>query len=278
MLRSYITRYKRTIRRRGNGRSRKTRLGDLELLCPICPHCGQFNPYYLCGRNENGFSVKTAPATHCKRCGRRLESLKQITQADVNYTTWLHRLSAVGRREEKGYSRNVFGEANDLIKLDLGKYKPLFVSGDPHEDRLKLDYYFNRKNGHLYAKVLFGKFAQGPPNHAHGGAIACVLDEAMGLVAWANGYPVMTAKMSIQFYKPVELGAEMLVDSWVDKVSAKRITVKGKLKGNDNFLYAEGEGLYIEQNKDRFKEMGRISDEFLAALDAVSVKARQTRS
>ncbi|MDW7679168.1 MAG: PaaI family thioesterase [bacterium] len=156
---------------------------------------------------------------------------------------------------------DIFKNLKNLFPLPMDVYKRSFVSGD-QQDSIKVEYYFNRENSHFYAKVLFGNGAEGPPNHAHGGAIASVFDEAMGAVAWLNSFPAMTVRLAVDFHKPVKLESEVLVETWVDQLSGKKVWVKGKMTGIDKTVYAESEGVFVMQTKERFQEMGDLPDDF----------------
>src|SRR5512139_2265568 len=98
----------------------------------------------------------------------------------------------------------------------LSEAKPVhrvrsFVSGEPEGDRLRVAYWFNRTNGDLRARVWFGPGAEGPPGHAHGGAIAAVLDEVMGVCVWEAGRRVVAARLDITFLTPLPLGTDVIV-------------------------------------------------------------------
>ncbi|HGY11225.1 MAG TPA: hypothetical protein ENK36_02525, partial [Desulfobacterales bacterium] len=67
----------------------------------------------------------------------------------------------------------------ELKPLQMNHQFSSFVSTDT-EDRIKIQYYFERHSGHFLSRVIFGQKSQGPPGHVHGGAIASVLDETMG--------------------------------------------------------------------------------------------------
>jgi acyl-coenzyme A thioesterase PaaI-like protein len=81
-----------------------------------------------------------------------------------------------------------------------GPSKRSFVSGDAASaDRTRVQYFRNPENNHLHASVWFGPHTEGPPESVHGGAIAAVLDEAMGAVCWMNGHPVVGARITINY-------------------------------------------------------------------------------
>lgn len=130
-----------------------------------------------------------------------------------------------------------------------------FVTSDP-EQRIKSLYYFDSESGSFYAKVKFGIKAQGPPGHAHGGAIAAILDETMGATAWMNKYMVMTAELKVSYKKALPLNFECYIHSWVAQIDGKKITLKAELLDAQENKYATAEGLFIRQPVERFKSFG----------------------
>jgi acyl-coenzyme A thioesterase PaaI-like protein len=136
-----------------------------------------------------------------------------------------------------------------------------FVSGDIIDGFIQTKYYFDESNGYLYAMVNFGNLAKGPPGHVHGGAIAAVLDEAMGANAWMNRLHSMTAQLKINYLKAVKLNQLFFIETWISEVSGKKILIKGKLIDESETIYAETESLFIKQGKEKFHEMGKMPDE-----------------
>ncbi|MBW2476490.1 MAG: PaaI family thioesterase, partial [Deltaproteobacteria bacterium] len=65
-----------------------------------------------------------------------------------------------------------------------------FVSGDQTGNRFRVRY-FRDQDQALVARVWFGPVTEGPPGHAHGGSIAAVLDEVLGLAAFAAGHRIV---------------------------------------------------------------------------------------
>ena len=120
-----------------------------------------------------------------------------------------------------------------------------FVGGDENEDRLRVRYYLRKSDKQFFAKVFFGKFAQGPPHHAHGGSMAAVLDEAMGLGALVAGYSVVAAKLSVEYVKMMPLNMVITVEVNEEKVDGRKVWMKAKIIGADGEIYSRSEGLYI---------------------------------
>jgi acyl-coenzyme A thioesterase PaaI-like protein len=77
------------------------------------------------------------------------------------------------------------------------------VSGETAADRTRVRYY--RADDHLHACVWFGPLTEGPPDSVHGGAIAAVLDEAMGAVSWMLGHRVLGARITVNYLQRTPL-------------------------------------------------------------------------
>lgn len=118
-----------------------------------------------------------------------------------------------------------------------------FVSGDPAGDRFRIRYYRDA-DLHLHARIWFGPETQGPPGHAHGGSIAAVMDEALGLAAWAAGYPVVVGNLNVSFRNLLPLEQVVTLESEVVSAEGRKIMVHGRLFCDDT-LYAEGQCLCI---------------------------------
>ena len=119
-----------------------------------------------------------------------------------------------------------------------------FVSGDPTGERFRVRYYRN-VDGALVARVWFGPETEGPPGHAHGGSIAAVLDEVLGLAAWAAGYAIVVGKLNIHFQKLLPLRTVVQVDSSIVSVEGRKVLVRGRIHGPGELTFAEADCLCI---------------------------------
>ena len=122
-----------------------------------------------------------------------------------------------------------------------------YVSGTAAaERRTRVEYFRNSENDHLHATVWFGPETEGPPEAVHGGAIAAVLDEAMGAVCWMNGHPVVGARITINYLHLTPVGFSGHVESWIEQIERRKISIKSRLTDGDGKVHAEGEALFIE--------------------------------
>ena len=119
-----------------------------------------------------------------------------------------------------------------------------FVSGDPEGSRFRVRYFRDARQ-HLCARIWFGPETEGPPGHAHGGSIAAAMDEALGLAAWAEGYPVLVANLNVSFRAMLPLRRVVTLESRVVGAEGRKVTVRGRIVGSEDMIYAEGQALCI---------------------------------
>ena len=122
---------------------------------------------------------------------------------------------------------------------------------------------------HLYACVWFGHSAEGPPDSVHGGAIAAVLDEAMGAVCWMNQHPVVGARITINYRHMVPLGFAGRVESWIDHIERRKCFITSRLTDADGKVYAEGEALFVKLTPEQLEASIRGRERRKQRLTAV---------
>ena len=140
-----------------------------------------------------------------------------------------------------------------------------FVTNDPHGDRLRVRYEAQHAAvphasaaapAALRAEVWFGPRTEGPPGHAHGGSVAAVLDEAMGLAVWLAHRAAVAAHLETDFRQPIPLGSVVTVETAVGPAEGSgKAQATARLVGDDGAVYAEGRALFVllgERHADRF--------------------------
>jgi acyl-coenzyme A thioesterase PaaI-like protein len=128
-----------------------------------------------------------------------------------------------------------------------------FVAGDPNEDRIRVRYYCRPQDNCVVGTVWFGRAAMGPPGHVHGGAMAAVLDEAMGAVVWQAGHIAVAGKLSFKYKAMMELESSLRLETEIVKKQGKLITTTGRLFDLEGTTYVTAEGLFVEVDRERFK-------------------------
>lgn len=100
-------------------------------------------------------------------------------------------------------------------------------------------------NGVLTSDFSLTKAQQGPPGHAHGGASAAILDEAMGLVVWAAGYKVAAVNIDINYHKPLPLNQPLQLKARITQIDKRKIFSTGEIKTTDGAVMVSGRGIYV---------------------------------
>lgn len=120
-----------------------------------------------------------------------------------------------------------------------------FVSGDQTGNRFRMSYFRNQEQN-LVARVWFGPVTEGPPGHAHGGSIAAVLDEALGLAAWSEGHPVVVGNLNVSFRQLLPLQTVVQVNTRLISVQGRKVMVHGDVCSLEGVVIATGEALCIK--------------------------------
>jgi acyl-coenzyme A thioesterase PaaI-like protein len=106
--------------------------------------------------------------------------------------------------------------------------------------------FFVDESGRIVGKVSLDASKQGPPDHAHGGALIALIDEAMGACAWYHGHRVVAAGLQFNLRRPVPLNLEVSVIAQVDRVDGRKVYTSGTILLPDEAVAVEGTGLFIE--------------------------------
>ena len=125
-----------------------------------------------------------------------------------------------------------------------------FVSGEPDGNRYRVRYYRDAEES-LRARIWFGPETEGPPGHSHGGAMAAVLDEVLGLAAWAAGYPIVVGNLNVSFRQLLPIQTVVQVNTRLVSAEGRKVMVHGEILSLDGTLYAAGECLCITLTREQ---------------------------
>lgn len=120
-----------------------------------------------------------------------------------------------------------------------------FTCGDENPHGIGIQWYICEDKS-IFGEITLTEHQQGPPGHAHGGASAALLDEAMGLAVWTAGYAVVAVNLSVDFLRPVPLGVPIAVSGRVDRRDGRAIYAEGEIRLPDGTVAVVGRGVYVE--------------------------------
>ncbi|MCO8129118.1 PaaI family thioesterase [Acidimicrobiia bacterium EGI L10123] len=93
-------------------------------------------------------------------------------------------------------------------------------------------------------RARLGTAYVGPPGRVHGGWVAAILDQVLGLASVAAGHPGMTASLTVHMRRATPLHSDLTVEARQLSVDGRRSTVWGAIFA-DGVLTAEAEGVFV---------------------------------
>lgn len=104
------------------------------------------------------------------------------------------------------------------------------------------------------ATVTYGDAYEGPPGCLHGGFIAAIFDEVLGLAQALSGAPGMTGRLVVTYRSPTPLNTDLRVVGRLDTVEGRKILTSGEIRDGDR-LCAEAIGTFISVRPGTFSSL-----------------------
>ncbi len=110
--------------------------------------------------------------------------------------------------------------------------------------RLRMD------GDHVRGEVTLDRRHEGAPGFAHGGAVATLLDDALGTILLVRGRPAVTARLEIDYRRPVLIGQRIEIEAWLARIEGRKLHLAGTLTGDE--LLAEAKAIFVEVGREHF--------------------------
>ncbi len=114
---------------------------------------------------------------------------------------------------------------------------------------------------------VFGQFEvtdehQGAPGLAHGGLLACAMDEALGTLGWLLGIPSVTAHLESDFRMPVPVGTILHLHAECLGIAGRKIYLSAQARLNDpqGPIAVQAKALFLAVDLGHFARHGRWTD------------------
>lgn len=104
-------------------------------------------------------------------------------------------------------------------------------------------------------EVKLDRRHEGAPGFAHGGAVATVLDDALGTLLVVLRRPAVTAKLEVDYRRPAFLGRPFEVEARVERTENRKLWLAGELREGDDVV-AEARTLFLTVAVEHFLEGG----------------------
>jgi len=103
---------------------------------------------------------------------------------------------------------------------------------------------------HVVAEATFGAAYEGPPGCVHGGYVAAVFDEFLGLTQSLSGKHGMTGTLTVRYRQPTPLHRRLRFEGDLTGSEGRKIFTVGRCLVDD-VVTAEAEGLFITVDFER---------------------------
>ncbi len=124
---------------------------------------------------------------------------------------------------------------------------PATLAVDPDAERVR-------------GEVRFGAAFEGAPGIVHGGFVAALLDEALGMACVFSGTQGMTVELTTRYRRHTPVATPLVLEAWLVSVEGRKIRTAGELRHGDERV-AEASGLFIAVDVGKFEELAAARSE-----------------
>lgn len=145
-------------------------------------------------------------------------------------------------------------------------YASCFGCGDDHPTGLHLTVTV-AEGVAVDAVFSVGEAHQGAPGLAHGGVLASAADEALGFLNWLLRRPAVTARLEVDYLRPVPVGSDLYLHAECTAVAGRKTFVScvGRLDAPDGPPAMRAAGLFLEVPVEHFRKHAGARSAPLAA-------------
>ncbi len=104
--------------------------------------------------------------------------------------------------------------------------------------------YVHKGENSFTGQVNFSRSYEGAPGFVHGGYIAAMFDEFLGLTQSLTGKAGWTGTLTTVFRSPCRVNTDLRLKGWVVETNGRKVIAKGTMHAGDT-LVAEAEAVFI---------------------------------
>ncbi len=121
-------------------------------------------------------------------------------------------------------------------------------------------------------RFMASEHHQGAPGLAHGGVLTTALDEILGSLNWLLAGPAVTARIEVDFRRPVPVGETLVIDGEVVGVKGRKVFTRavGRLAEPDGPIAVTATALFIQVGLQHFVDHGTAAQVRQAIEDRAS--------
>ena len=100
-------------------------------------------------------------------------------------------------------------------------------------------------DGVTHGRATLGWAYEGPPGSVHGGFVAALFDQFMGVAQASGGQPGMTGTLSTRYHRRTPLNTELHFRGWVEKIEGRKTFVHAEIHAGE-VLTASCDGVFVQ--------------------------------
>ena len=138
---------------------------------------------------------------------------------------------------------------DETIRLAPNPANKCFGCGGDNVGGMKLTFEQDNVNRKIVGRFVLGERYQGGGGIAHGGIIATLLDEAMGKVCRFREIRAVTAELTVEYLKPVDVMKEIVVEGRETEQKGRNVFMTGEIR--------DAAGAVLARSRARFVVIGQ---------------------
>jgi hypothetical protein len=100
------------------------------------------------------------------------------------------------------------------------------------------------EDGIAHGTVTCGWAYEGPPEHIHGGFVAAIFDQFLGMAQIQGGNPGMTGTLSVRYLRPTPLNVELRLEARLIRQEGRKTVMQAEMRAGDA-ITATCEALFV---------------------------------
>jgi uncharacterized protein (TIGR00369 family) len=151
---------------------------------------------------------------------------------------------------------------------------PCFGCGGGNARGMKLVFDADEASQRIIGRFRLGPEYQGASGFIHGGIIATVLDEVMSKVSRFSNVRAVTAELTIEYLRPVQVDEELRVEGFATRRDGRDLYQEGEMRNAEGVLLARGRGRFVIIDPERYNKKNQASAETSARSASAETRAR----
>jgi len=132
--------------------------------------------------------------------------------------------------------------------------KGCFACGTENECGMQLRAYRWNRDMRYYCDTTLKSHLRGMSKTAHGGIVATLLDEVVGVAAsQSSDKKCVTVELNVKFKKPVFIENPIRIEAWADDIGDKIVSASGRIITPDGTELATASGKFFALDVEKAK-------------------------